>query len=485
MRPFARRARWACAMALPGLACGCVQGPDYVKPAVEIPPAYRSGATVQSAPLVTRDHWWVGYGDRHLDALVEEALANNRDLRIATARVDEFAAILAGTRSQGLPHVGYDVSANRARASEELIPSFVNPKSTTFSTLLSASWEIDLWGRIRRETEAARANLFATEEARRGVTLTLISSVIISYITLLDLDEQLRVSEGTAEGRRKSVDVFEKRLRAGWISEFEMAQVRSEYQLALASLPPLRQAIATQENALCVLLGRNPGPIARATPEELDTFHQLTVPAGLPSELLIRRPDILQAEQQLIASNALIGAARAQFFPRISLTGLLGLASGSLGSLFSGPARTWSFTGDAAGPIYTGGGLTAAVNQAEARREQSLNNYELVIQNAFRDVDDSLIEVKQSAELREQLRQRVATLKYGVDLAWKRYENGYSDYLEVLDTERSLFSAELQLASARGDYQRSLVNLYRALGGDWTSAPPASATTAQPGTGKP
>jgi len=472
-------------MALPGLACGCVQGPDYVKPAVEIPSAYRSGTTAQSAPLVTRDHWWVGYGDRHLDALVEEALANNRDLRIATARVDEFAAILAGTRSQGLPHVGYDVSANRARASEELIPSFVNPKSTTFSTLLSASWEIDLWGRIRRETEAARANLFATEEAQRGVTLTLISSVIISYITLLDLDEQLRVSEGTAEGRRKSVDVFEKRLKAGWISEFEMAQVRSEYQLALASLPPLRQAIATQENALCVLLGRNPGPIARATPEELDTFHQLTVPAGLPSELLIRRPDILQAEQQLIASNALIGAARAQFFPRISLTGLFGLASGSLGSLFSGPARTWSFTGDAAGPIYTGGGLTAAVNQAEARREQSLNNYELVIQNAFRDVDDSLIEVKQSAELREQLRQRVATLKYGVDLAWKRYENGYSDYLEVLDTERSLFSAELQLASARGDYQRSLVNLYRALGGDWTSAPPASATTAQPGTGKP
>jgi len=463
----------------------CIQGPNYVKPTVEVPAAYRSGGAVrQAAPLATTDHWWVGYGDRHLDALVEEALGNNRDLRIATARVDEFAAILAGTKSQGLPHVGYDLNANRARASEDKIPSFVHPLSTTFSALLSASWEIDLWGRIRRETEAARANLFATEEARRGVTLTLISSVIISYITLLDLDEQLRVSESTAEGRRKSVDVFEKRLKAGWISEFEMAQVQSEYEQALASLPPIRQAIATQENALCVLLGRNPGPIARATPEELDTFHQLTVPAGLPSELLIRRPDILQAEQQLIASNALIGAARAQFFPRISLTGLFGFASGSLGGLFSGPARTWSFTGDVAGPIYTGGGLTAAVNQAEARREQSLNNYELAIQNAFRDVDDSLVAVKQSAELRDQLRQRVATLKHGVDLAWKRYENGYSDYLTVLDTERSLFSAELQLASARGDYQRAFVNLYRALGGDWTSASSASAMTAQPGTRK-
>jgi multidrug efflux system outer membrane protein len=313
------------------------------------------------------------------------------------------------------------------------------------------------------------------------VTLTLISSVIISYITLLDLDEQLRVSEQTAAGRKASVDVFEKRLAAGWISEFEMAQVRSEYELALASLPPIRQAIATQENALSVLLGRNPGPIARATPEELDTFHQLVVPAGLPSELLMRRPDILQAEQQLIASNALIGAARALFFPRITLTGLFGFVSGSLGNLFSGPARTWSFTGDVAGPIYTGGGLTAAVHQAEARREQSLNNYELVIQNAFRDVDDSLVAVRQSAELRDQLRQRVATLKRGVELAWKRYDNGYSDYLEVLDTERSLFSAELQLASARGDYQRALVNLYRALGGDWTVAPSTAVTSGQPG----
>jgi outer membrane protein, multidrug efflux system len=460
----------------------CVQGPDYAKPRVDVPAAYRSGGNVARGPSpATQDRWWTGYGDRHLDALVNEAIANNRDLRIAAARVDEFAAILAGTKAQGRPQIGYDVSGNRARASEKKIPSFVDPLSTTFSGLLSASWEIDLWGRIRRETEAARANLLASEEARRGVTLTVISSVIISYITLLDLDEQLRVSEATAAGRKESVDVFEKRLKAGWISEFEMAQVRGEYEGALASLPPIRQAIATQENALSVLLGRNPGPIARATPEELDTFHQLTIPAGLPSELLIRRPDILQAEQQLIASNALIGVARALFFPRITLTGLFGFASGSLGGLFSGPAHTWSFTGDVAGPIYTGGGLTAAVRQAEARREQSLNNYELVIQNAFRDVDDSLVAVQESAEFRDAIRRRVETLTRGVELAKARYENGYSDYLEVLDTERSLFSAQLQLASARGDYQRSLVNLYRALGGDWLVAPPSVVSSAPAG----
>ena len=453
----------------------CVQGPNYTRPTVDVPASYRFGVADQSALPANAGAWWTGYGDRKLDALVQEALANNRDLRIATARVDEFAAILAGTRAQASPQIGYDLSGNRSRASEEKIPSIVKPLSTTFSALLSASWEIDLWGRIRRETEAARANLLATEEARRGVTLTITSSVIISYITLLDLDEQLRVSEETAAGRKNSVDIFRKRLAAGWISEFEMAQVQSEYEAALAALPPIKQAIATQENALSVLLGRNPGPIARATPEELNTFHQVTVPAGLPSDLLIRRPDILQAEQQLAASNALIGAARALFFPRITLTGLLGFASGSLGSLFSGSARTWSFTGDVAGPIYTGGGLTSAVHQAEARREQSLNNYELVIQNAFRDVDDSLVAVQQSAELRDTLRDRVATLKHGVDLARARYENGYSDYLEVLDTERSLFSAELQLASARGDYQRSLVNLYRALGGDWTAVPATAA----------
>jgi multidrug efflux system outer membrane protein len=199
--------------------------------------------------------------------------------------------------------------------------------------------------------------------------------------------------------------------------------------------------------------------------------------------LLARRPDIREAEQQLIASNALIGAARALFFPRITLTGLLGFASSSRGSLFSGPAHTWSFTGDVAGPIYTGGGLTAAVDQAEARRDQSLARYEQVIQNAFRDVDDSLSDLRNSAELRQTVERRVATLQRSVELARERYENGYSDYIDVLDSERSLFNAQLQLASARGDYDRALVNLYRALGGDWTAqAPPSKATAA--GSGK-
>ena len=462
------RARFLPASCLVSLLAGCVQGPDYVKPTVAVPSSYRYGGLPLEVPV--GPSWWNGFEDKHLDELVREALANNRDLRIATARVDEFAAILAGTRSQAFPQVGYDLSGNRARASADKLPSFVNPTSTTFSALLSASWEIDLWGRIRRETEAARANLLATEEAREGVTLTLISSVIIGYVTLLDLDEQLRVSEATVEGRRQNVELFRTRLEGGWISEFEMSQVLGEYEAAVATLSPIRQAIAVQENALSVLVGRNPGPIVRTS--NLEALHSPIVPAGLPSELLTRRPDIRQAEQQLIASNALIGAARALFFPRITLTGLLGFASGSLGNLFSGPSRTWSFTGDAAGPIYTGGGLTAAVDQAEARRDQQLANYDKVIQNAFRDVEDSLSDLRNSAELRDTVSRRVVTLQRSVELARERYENGYSDYIDVLDAERSLFNAQLQLASARGDYERALVNLYRALGGDWTTATP-------------
>jgi outer membrane protein, multidrug efflux system len=468
---------WGAAICSLCLLGGCVTPLDELDPEVAVPAEFRFGPPPAEIGEAPAGAWWSGFGDPNLDRVVAEALANNRDLRIATARVDEFAAILAGTRSQGLPQIGYAGSVSRSRVSQDQLPSFIDPLGTTFSTILSANWEIDLWGRIRRETEAARANLLASEGARRGVTLTLISSVILGYITLLDLDEQLRVAEATVAGRQRSVDLFETRLRGRWISEFEMSQVRAEYESVASQVPPIRQAIAIQEHALSVLLGRNPGAIERAG--SLVTLDPPAVPGGLPSDLLLRRPDIFEAEQRLIASNALIGAARALFFPRISLTGLFGFVSGSLGNLFTGPSNTWSFTGDVAGPIYAGGGLTAAVDQAEARRDQSLAAYELVIQNAFRDVEDSLADLRYSGETRETAERRVAVLRRGLELANARYENGYSDYLEVLDTERGLFSAELQLASARGDYHRALVNLYRAFGGDWTSAPPHPAIAAE------
>lgn len=446
-------------------------GPDYVRPGVETPASYRfAGGTMPVAAagtLANVSDWWGGFGDAELDALVAEGLAANHDLRIATARVDEFAARVTAVRAQGLPSVGYGAGASRQRASRETVPlpTGVDTISESYSAVLSASWELDLWGRIRRENEAARADLFATRQARLGVALTLVSATVSGYVTLLDLDRRLQIAEATLEGRRHNVAVFQQRLDGGVVSEFEMMQVVAEYETAVAAIPDLRQAIAQQEDALSILAGRNPGPIRRG--RTLQTLVAPPIPAGLPSDLIVRRPDILQAEQQLVASNALIGAARASYFPAISLTAAGGRASRSLDNLFSGSARTWSFAGDLFGPIFAGGAIDAQNRQAEARREQAMAAYRKTIQAAFRDVDDALIAIQSSRDLVASLVRRVDALQRAVELARYRYDNGYTDYLEVLDTERSLFSAELSLSDAQGAGFRSLVDLYTALGGDW------------------
>jgi len=459
----------------------CVQGPDYERPGVAVPDDYRFQNATAPFEADTRV-WWDAFGDPTLNALVDEALADNRDLRVASARVDEAAAIVSGTRAQGLPQVGYAVQGSRQRTSDPGSEPFVGNTRSSLGGALLASWEIDLWGRIARETEAARANLLATDEARRGVVLTLISSVIVGYLNLLDLDERLRISEETVAGRKQYVDLFTVRLRGGVISDFEMAQILAEYESTLATLPELRRQIALQENALSVLLGRNPGPIER--PATLDTIAMPAVPGGLPSELLTRRPDILQAEQVLVASNASIGAVRAAYFPRISLTSLLGLASTALGGLFSGSSRTWSFAGEIAGPIYTGGGLEAATAQALARREQALAAYERTVQDAFRDTEDALVSMQTAGAAEEIQQRRVAALTDGVRLARARYENGYSDTLDMLDTERGLLNAQLSLTGARADRYRALVSLYRSLGGDWVDEPGPDRSAALAETGE-
>lgn len=455
-----------CALVLLLAACfssGCTLGPDYHRPTVDVPGTYHRAkdapaADAASPSLAQMPTWWRGFGDAELDALVVEGLAANHDIDIATARVDEFAARVSSSRAQGLPQVGYGAEAGRQRTP----PGVVNDN---YSALLSASWELDLWGRIRRENEAARANLLATEQARLGVALTVVSAIVTSYVTLLDFDARLEIARATLHGRQESVDVFQMRLDGGVVSEFEMMQVTAEYESAASAIPALEQAIALQENALSVLIGRNPGPIARGG--KLQALKVPAVPAGLPSELIARRPDILQAEQQLVSANALVGAARALYYPSISLTGTGGSVSTELDDLFSGPTRVWSFAGQLLGPIFAGGAIDAANLQAEARREQALSAYRKAIQDGFRDVDDALASIHSTVDLVASLERRVAALKHAVYLARERYDNGYSDYLEVLDTERSLFSAELSLSEARGNGYRSLVDLYRALGGDW------------------
>ena len=485
--------------ALVVLACaagGCTTlGPDYARPDLEVPASYRfaegSDATMMAPDpgptLAEVEPWWEGFHDPQLSALVREGLAANRNLRVAVLRVDEFAARLQASEAQRYPRVGYGVTAGRARASVEGLPPIlannIDPVANNFSALLSASWEPDLWGRIRRENEAGRADLLSTDQARRGVALTVVAAIVTGYVNLLDLDRQLKISEDTLKVRQASVKVFRQRFEGGTISDFEMQQVQAEYEIAVAAIPQAKRLIAVQENSLSVLLGRNPGPIARA--DSLQSLGRPEVPAGLPASLLERRPDILQAEQQLVAANARVGVARALYYPSISLTGGAGSSSPEQDSLFSGPARTWSFVGQLLGPIFAGGSIRAANAQADARREQAVASYEGTIQDAFRDVDDALATVVSSRAVEEASERRTASLRRARELANERYENGYSDYLELLDTERSLFSSELSLSSARGDSYRSLVDLFRALGGDWAATDPAASRPPPPAAAEP
>ena len=464
---------------------GCtVIGPNYMRPEVEKPNVFRF-QTAEARDLANVA-WWKQFNDPVLDGLIDEALRSNLDLRVAAARVEEFAGRLTTTRSQALPQVGYGASGSRDRVSERLdTPVFGVPNpQTTYQAFLNASWEIDLWGRIRRLSEAAYADLLATEEARRGVVLTLVSAVATGYIVLRDLDKQLEISRATARTREDAVKLFDLRFKGGVVSQVEMAQVISEYEAAVSAVPVAERAIAQSENALAVLIGRNPGPIPRG--RTIDELSVPAVPAGLPSELLERRPDIRQAEQNLVAANARIVAARALYYPTITLTGLLGTASAALGNLFTGPARMWSFAGTVSGPIFTGGGIEGTVAQAEAQQKQLLASYERTIQNAFREVDDALVDQLKSRERLAAQGRQIAALRDYARLSRARYEGGYTSYLEVLDAERSLFNVELGYAQTQADLFGALVNVYKAMGGGWVDeadklAPrPAMAVDAPP-----
>jgi len=445
---------------------GCTVGPDYVRPEVDTPKAFRFEE--KEARDLANTAWWKQFQDSVLDALIDEGLKNSKDLRIAAARVEQFASQLTTTRSQFYPQIGYGAGGARDRFSERLgtpVPPGVPNPQTTYSAVLNASWEIDLFGRIRRQSEAAEAQLLATEEARRGVVLTLVSGVATGYITLRDFDKQLEIAQRTARTRREALDLFELRYKGGVVSQVEVAQVRSEYESAVAAIPAIERAIAQTENAVSILVGRNPGPIARG--KTIDELREVAVPAGLPSDLLVRRPDIRGSEQNLIAANANIGAARALYYPRISLTGFFGYASDDLGNLFEGPARQWRFAGSLVGPIFTFGLIEGLVGASEAQQRQLLADYERTIQNAFREVDDALIDSRKSRERLGAQGRQVAALRDYARLSRLRYEGGYTSYLEVLDAERSLFNAELQYTLTQGEVFNALVNIYKSMGGGW------------------
>ncbi|MGC3963488.1 MAG: efflux transporter outer membrane subunit [Rhodocyclaceae bacterium] len=463
---------------------GCMLGPDYTRPSVQVPDQFRTqppatpAETTPTSAAMNVQMWWQELQDQALDSLIRDALANNQDLLAAAARVDQYYGILGTTRSALFPQIGAEIDGSRNRASERTATGspLRNPYNTVQADIF-ASWEIDLFGRIRRQTEAARANLMASEEARRGVVLSLVASVATGYINLRDLDQQLIVARDTLESRRGALELFDKRYRGGVVSELEYSQARSEYASALASVPAIEQRIAEQENALSVLVGRNPGPIPRG--RAIYEMASLSVPAGLPSDLLERRPDILQAEQQLVAANADIGAARALYFPVISLTGLLGGASTSLNGLWSGPGRVWSYAANVSMPIFTGGNIRGQVAAAEARQQEAIALYRKAIQIAFQETENAIIGLQKTQAARDAQAMQVDALRIYARAARLRYEGGYSSYLEVLDAERSQFAAELQLAQSQADAMVQYVNLYKAMGGPWL----ASADTLVPQSG--
>ena len=450
----------ACALA------GCMMGPDYKRPDVDTPQAYR--VEVKSAADLINSAWWEQFEDPVLNELIKTALAENKDVRIAASRVEEFLGRYGVTRSQLFPQVATQFGAGSQRISTATQPALASTQSNTFDSYsldLGMSWEIDLWGKLRRATEAARAELLATEQARQTVILSLTSGVATSYVTLIDLDRQLAIAKSTADSRGEFFRIIKLRFEGGVVSEVELNQARSDYEFALSTVPVIEKQIAQQENALSVLLGRNPGPIARDRTLEKLVLPQ--VPADLPSSLLERRPDIRQSEQLMVAANARIGVAKAQFFPTISLTAILGTASSALGNLFKGASQTWSYGGTVTQPIFTGGNLISQLRVAESQQKTALLQYQKSIQTAFQEVNDSLIDqTKTREQLAAQARQ-VDSLRNYARLARLRYDNGFTSYLEVTDAETKLFNAELQYVQSQGQLFFALINVYKSMGGGW------------------
>ena len=445
------------------LLTACTVGPDYARPPADAPSAWT--VSPETAAGLADTAWWERFDDPVRTALVRTALNENLDLLAAAARVDEFLGRLQTTRAEFFPQIGAGAGASRQDDTETGLQSGDNGPYNYYQGTLTASWEIDLWGRIRRANEAARAELVATEEGRRAVLLSLTANTASSYLVLRGLDRQLEIARKTAEAYADSLQLFRLRHQYGTVSQVEVSQVESQYELARQAIPRIEAAVARQENLLSVLLGRNPGPIPRG--KTIDELAIPGIPAGLPSELLERRPDIVQAEQLLIAANARIGVARALYFPRLSLTGAFGTASIHSDQLLEGPSEVWQIGGDVLAPIFTFGAIEGQVKASEARQRQALFSYRQAILNAFREVENALVDTTRGREqLASQTRREMALTTYA-RLSLEQYEGGTTSYLQVLDANRELFSGQLDRVQTQTDTFIALVDVYRAMGGGW------------------
>jgi len=443
---------------------GCMMGPDYRRPAVDMAPSFRYESKEAAQTADTK--WWKEFNDPVLEGLITEALVHNKGVLIAAANIERAAGVLTTTRSDLFPQINYTGTASRQHLSTtNAIPAIAQNPYNSFQVLGGASWEIDLWGRTRRLSEAARADVMASVEARRGVILSLVAEVANAYIQLLSIDEQLRIAGNTLNNFGESVKLFELQVQYGQTPQMTLEQARTQYETAAATIPQLEAQFARTENGLAILLGRNPGPVIRG--KSLAELNLPSVPAGLPSQLLSRRPDVRQAEENLIAANARIGAARALYFPTISLTGNGGFMSDDLSRLFTGPSNAWSYAGSIVGPIFRAGAVFGQVKQAEAGQKAALFAYEQSIQNAFADTENALVaRQKLGLQLKAEQRRVKAYSEYA-RLARLQYHGGYTPYLTVLSAEQNLFPAALNEVQTRAATLMAVVSIYKAMGGGW------------------
>ena len=453
------------------LLSGCAIGPNYVRPTVESPSTFRNQSEPATEKSLADLPWWDVYKDPELVALIRDALAANYDLQKAVSRLEQARAVAAQSRGNFFPQIGYQYGAAR-----DLIPGVTNPKLLTensSSAALTAGWEVDLWGQLRRLHEADRAKYLATEEARRGVVLSLVAGVAQSYFELLALDLQLDIAKQTTNSFGESLRIFTERFQGGVASELETARAQASLANTAAYVPDLERQIVLKENQINVLLGRQPGPVARKSTLLQQQFPP-KVPAGIPSSLLDRRPDIRQAEEALRAANAMVGVSKANFLPKFNLTGMYGEVSPDLNAFSSDKEKTWSAGGTATGPLFEGGKLTAEYQQAKAARDEATIDYEQTVLNAMQEVSTALVTREKLAAVRDQEDVAVKALQTAVRVSTERYIAGKADYYEVLEAQQQLFPAQNSLAQTQLNQLLAVVQLYKSLGGGWETDVPST-----------
>lgn len=440
-------------------------GPNYQRPNVLPAVEFRSEIGPSEAASLANLPWWQVFEDKTLQKLIATALAQNYDLQLATARVEQARALVGVAASQLYPQVGYQGFAGREKAFVPFEQAGGNLTFNAFSGLFNAVWEIDVWGRIRRSTEAARANLFAQEYIRRGVMLTLVSDVASDYFSLLELDRELIIAQDSSRTYKQTLDLFTQRFEFGRDSKLPVARAQANFDSSLASIESLKRAIAQQENALSVLLGNYPTEIERG--DQLTDQSMPRTPLGLTSDLMERRPDILQAEQNMVSANAQVGVAVANFFPRIGLSALYGGQSPKIGDVLDSSFSIWNIFGGMTGPVFQGGQILETYHAQQAFWDGSIAQYKQTILVAFQEVSDALIAQETLVPQRDDQEHQVTSLKEAVELSLLRYDAGRASYFEVLEAEQLLFPAEDALAQTQRDQLLAVVDLYKALGGGW------------------